>query len=76
MERYFDLLHGRISWSAIGCVVDGCPPLIQLNEKDIQLELDRRKPGQSKFTTQRKENDKVQILSGVLRVKLQGRQYL
>ena len=57
---------------AIGCVVDGCPPLIQLNEKDIQLELDRRKPGQSKFTTQRKENDKVQILSGVFEGKTTG----
>ena len=57
---------------AIGCVVDGCPPMIQLNEKDIQIELDRRKPGQSKFTTQRKESDKVQILSGVFEGKTTG----
>ena len=57
---------------AIGCVVDGCPPMIQLNEKDIQIELDRRKPGQSKFTTQRKEGDKVQILSGVFEGKTTG----
>ena len=63
---------GESHGPAIGCVVDGCPPLVQLNEKDIQLELDRRKPGQSKFTTQRKENDKVQILSGVFEGKTTG----
>ena len=63
---------GESHGPAIGCVVDGCPPLIQLNEKDIQIELDRRKPGQSKFTTQRKENDKVQILSGVFEGKTTG----
>ena len=63
---------GESHGPAIGCVVDGCPPLIQLNERDIQLELDRRKPGQSKFTTQRKENDKVQILSGVFEGKTTG----
>jgi chorismate synthase len=50
---------------AIGCVVDGCPPMIPLNEADIQKELDRRKPGQSRFTTQRREPDQVRILSGV-----------
>jgi len=50
---------------AIGCVVDGCPPLIPLTEADIQIELDRRKPGQSRFTTQRREPDQVKILSGV-----------
>ena len=63
---------GESHGPAIGCMVDGCPPLIQLNERDIQLELDRRKPGQSKFTTQRKENDKVQILSGVFEGKTTG----
>ena len=57
---------------AIGCVVDGCPPNINLKEQDIQVELDRRKPGQSKFTTQRKEDDKVQILSGVFEGKTTG----
>ncbi len=57
---------------AIGCVVDGCPPNIQINEKDIQLELNKRKPGQSKFTTQRKEDDKVHILSGVFEGKTTG----
>lgn len=54
--------HGR----AIGCVVDGCPPGIALGEPDIQAFLDRRKPGQSRFTTQRKESDTVKILSGVV----------
>ena len=63
---------GESHGPAIGCVVDGCPPMIQLNEKDIQIELYRRKPGQSKFTTQRKESDKVQILSGVFEGKTTG----
>ena len=63
---------GESHGPAIGCVVDGCPPMIQLDEKDIQIELDRRKPGQSKFTTQRKESDKVQILSGVFEGKTTG----
>src|SRR3954470_21978978 len=51
---------------AIGCVVDGCPPLIPLVESDIQRDLDRRRPGQSRFTTQRQEADAVKILSGVM----------
>jgi chorismate synthase len=50
---------------AIGCVVDGCPPGIPLSEADIQRDLDRRRPGQSRFTTQRRESDKVKIISGV-----------
>ncbi|WP_185236246.1 chorismate synthase [Teredinibacter franksiae] len=50
---------------ALGCIVDGCPPGISLTEEDLQLDLDRRKPGQSKFTTQRREADQVKILSGV-----------
>ena len=49
---------------AIGCVVDGCPPLIPLTNEDIQHDLDRRRPGQSRFTTQRQEPDAVKILSG------------
>ncbi len=53
--------HGK----AIGCLIDGVPSNIELNEKDIQQYLDKRKPGQSKYTTQRKEEDKVEILSGV-----------
>src|SRR5712691_2341240 len=51
---------------AIGCVVDGCPPLIPLSNEDIQRDLDRRRPGQSRFTTQRQEPDAVKILSGVM----------
>lgn len=57
---------------AIGCVVDGCPANIEITEGDIQKELDKRKPGQSSITTQRKEEDKVQILSGVFEGKTTG----
>ena len=53
--------HGK----AIGCIIDGVPSNIKLNEDDIQPFLDKRRPGQSKYTTQRKEEDKVEILSGV-----------
>ena len=53
--------HGH----ALGCVVDGCPPGLELVEADLQVDLDRRKPGTSKFATQRKEADEVKILSGV-----------
>lgn len=56
---------GESHGPAIGCVVDGVPPGIQLSEADIQPYLDARKPGQSRYTTQRKEADEVQILSGV-----------
>ncbi|MDB3888961.1 chorismate synthase [Candidatus Pelagibacter sp.] len=63
---------GESHGPAIGCIVDGCPPNIALKEQDIQIELDKRKPGQSKFTTQRKEDDKVQILSGVFDGKTTG----
>ncbi len=50
---------------ALGAIIDGCPPGLKLTEEDIQKDLDRRKPGQSKFVTQRKESDTVKILSGV-----------
>jgi chorismate synthase len=56
---------GESHGPAIGCVVDGCPPGIALSEADIQPFLDRRRPGQSKFTTQRQEPDAVRIMSGV-----------
>ena len=56
---------GESHGPAIGCVIDGCPPNIPLSESDIQKDMDRRRPGQSKFTTQRKEADKAIILSGV-----------
>src|SRR5258707_463582 len=51
---------------AIGCVVDGCPPLLPLTNEDIQRDLDRRRSGQSRFTSQRQELDAVKILSGVM----------
>ncbi len=63
---------GESHGPAIGCIVDGCPPNIQISEKDIQIELNKRKPGQSKFTTQRKEDDNVKILSGVFEGKTTG----
>jgi len=56
---------GESHGPAIGCVVDGCPPLIPLEASDIQRFLDKRRPGQSRFTTQRREPDSVRILSGV-----------
>lgn len=60
--------HGK----GIGVVIDGCPAGLELNEEDIQRFLDRRKPGQSKFTTQRKEEDRVEILSGVFEGRTTG----
>ena len=63
---------GESHGPAIGCVIDGCPPNIAISEKDIQKDMDRRRPGQSKFTTQRKESDKVIILSGVFEGKSTG----
>jgi chorismate synthase len=57
---------GESHGAAIGCVVDGCPPQIPLVVEDIQRDLDRRRPGQSRFTTQRQEPDAVKILSGVI----------
>ena len=57
---------------AIGCIVDGCPPGMELVEEDIQLDLDRRRPGTSRHTTQRREPDAVQILSGVFEGKTTG----
>ncbi|MBX7199983.1 MAG: chorismate synthase [Rhodospirillaceae bacterium] len=56
---------GESHGTALGCVVDGCPPRIALSEADIQQWMDKRKPGQSKFTSQRREPDAVKILSGV-----------
>ncbi|MCH7881619.1 MAG: chorismate synthase [Proteobacteria bacterium] len=55
---------GESHGAAIGCIVDGCPPGLKLNEADLQADLDRRKPGTSRHTTQRREDDAVQILSG------------
>jgi len=60
--------HGK----ALGCIIDGCPPQLELSPEDIQFELNRRKPGQSDVTTQRKEDDVVEILSGVFEGKTLG----
>ena len=63
---------GESHGPALGCVVDGCPPGLELSEADMQRDLDRRKPGQSRFTTQRREADSVKILSGVFEGKTTG----
>ncbi len=63
---------GESHGTAMGCILDGCPPQIELTKEDIQHDLDRRKPGQSNVTTQRKEDDAVEILSGVFEGKTLG----
>ncbi len=77
MSNKFGTLFSFTTWGeshgeAIGCVVDGCPSLLDLNESDIQKHLDKRRPGQSKFTTQRQETDEVKIFSGVFDGKTTG----
>ena len=63
---------GESHGPALGCVVDGCPPGLELSETDLQYDLDRRKPGKSRHTTQRRETDKAAILSGVFEGKTTG----
>jgi chorismate synthase len=63
---------GESHGPAIGCVIDGCPPGMQLSEADLQPDLDRRRPGTSRYVTQRQEEDKVEILSGVYEGKTTG----
>jgi chorismate synthase len=63
---------GESHGPALGAIVDGCPPGLEISEADIQIDLDRRKPGQSRFTTQRREDDAVKILSGVFEGKTTG----
>ncbi len=63
---------GESHGAAIGCVVDGVPPLIQISEDELQVWLDQRRPGQSRYTTQRREPDRVRILSGVFEGKTTG----
>ncbi len=63
---------GESHGPALGCIVDGCPPGIEISEADLQLDLDRRKPGTSRHTTQRREPDQVRILSGVFEGKTTG----
>ncbi len=57
---------------ALGCIVDGCPPGLEITAEEIQVDLDRRKPGTSRFTTQRREDDRVKILSGIFEGKTTG----
>jgi chorismate synthase len=63
---------GESHGGGVGAVIDGCPPLVEINEAEIQKELDRRRPGQSKITTQRQEEDRCEILSGVFEGKSLG----
>ncbi len=63
---------GESHGPAIGCVIDGCPPGVELSEPDIQVDLDRRRPGKTRHTTQRREPDEVEILSGVFEGKTTG----
>ena len=63
---------GESHGPALGCIVDGCPPGLELSAADLQHDLDRRKPGTSRFTTQRREDDQVKILSGVFEGRTTG----
>src|SRR5690349_21692564 len=63
---------GESHGPAIGCVIDGCPPGMSLVEADIQFDLDRRRPGTSRHVTQRQEEDRVEILSGVFEGRTTG----
>ena len=63
---------GESHGPALGCVVDGCPPGLEISSADLQRDLDRRKPGQSRYTTQRREDDEINILSGVFEGKTTG----
>ena len=63
---------GESHGEALGCIIDGCPSGFDICENDVQIELDKRKPGQSEITTQRSERDKVQILSGIFEGKTTG----
>jgi len=65
---------GESHGAAIGCVVDGCPPRLPITAEEIQADLDKRRPGQSRFTTQRQEPDAVKILSGVFTDEASGQQ--
>jgi chorismate synthase len=71
-EQFKVTTFGESHGPALGCIVDGCPPGIEITEADIQVDLDRRKPGTSKYATQRKEGDQVKILSGVFEGKTTG----
>jgi chorismate synthase len=64
-DRFIVTSFGESHGRCVGSILDGCPAGLPLNESDIQPDLDLRKPGQSSITTQRKEEDKVEILSGI-----------
>ena len=64
-EMFRVMTFGESHGLALGCIVDGCPPGLELSEADLQVDLDRRRPGSSKYTSQRREDDLVKILSGV-----------
>ena len=63
---------GESHGPAIGCIIDGCPPNIPISDKIIQVDMDRRRPGNTKFVSQRKESDKIEILSGIFNGKSTG----
>jgi chorismate synthase len=71
-EMFRVTTFGESHGAALGCVVDGCPPGMILSEADLQVDIDRRKPGTSKYATQRQEGDRVKILSGVFEGKTTG----
>ncbi len=71
-QNFVVTTFGESHGIALGGIIDGCPPGLELNEADIQFELDRRRPGQSHYTTQRREPDQVKILSGIFEGKTTG----
>jgi chorismate synthase len=71
-QQFVVTTFGESHGLALGAIVDGCPPGLELSEADLQPDLDRRRPGQSKYTTQRREADQVKILSGVFEGKTTG----
>src|SRR3989344_1619450 len=71
-EIFKIMTFGESHGKAIGVVIDGCPAGLELDERDVQKELSRRRPGQSAVTTQRQEDDKAEILSGVFKGKTTG----
>ena len=71
-ERFTVTTFGESHGPAIGCIIDGCPPGIEISEADLQIDLDRRKPGTSRYVTQRREDDAARIVSGVFEGKTTG----
>jgi len=71
-KKFKIMTWGESHGKAIGVVIDGCPPNLEIDEKKIQKELDRRKPGKSRLSSPRKEDDRIEILSGVFEGKTTG----